>query len=86
MDPSYFSSTLVVLGAFAIFLLISVGVILVLWIAMPFSVFGTKPLLKKLKEEQEKTNKLLKTLLDASICREAYKEKDESAEKRDGLH
>lgn len=86
MDPSYFSSTLVVFGAFAIFFLISAGVIFVLWIAMPFSVFGTKPLLKKLIEEQEKTNKLLKALLDASVCREAYKEKDEIAEKRDGLH
>ncbi|MBI2412548.1 MAG: hypothetical protein HYV24_05005 [Deltaproteobacteria bacterium] len=86
MDPSYLHSILVVLGAFAIFLIVSVGVILVLWIAMPFSVFGTKPLLKKLIQEQEKTNKLLKTILDASLYREAYKEKDEIAEKRDDLH
>lgn len=86
MDPSYFNSTLVVLGAFAIFLIVSVGVILVLWIAMPFSVFGTKPLLKKLIQEQEKTNKLLKSVLEASVCREEYKEKDEIAEKREDLH
>lgn len=86
MDPSNLHSALVVLGAFAIFLIVSVGVILVLWIAMPFSVFGTKPLLKKLIQEQEKTNKLLNSILDASLYREAYKEKDEIAEKRDDLH
>ena len=31
----------------------------ILWILMPFAIFGTKPLLKTLIAEQKKTNKLL---------------------------
>lgn len=38
-----------------IFLLI----LAVLWFLMPFAVFGSKDLLKKLIEEQRRTNKLL---------------------------
>ena len=33
--------------------------IAVLWILMPFAIFGTKPLLRTLIAEQKKTNKLL---------------------------
>lgn len=33
--------------------------IAILWILMPFAIFGTKPLLKTLIAEQKKTNKLL---------------------------
>jgi len=33
--------------------------IAILWILMPFAIFGTKPLLKTLITEQKKTNKLL---------------------------
>lgn len=35
-------------------------VLVILWIAMPFAIFGTKPLLQKLLEEQEITNELLR--------------------------
>ncbi|CAN7449448.1 hypothetical protein LJR099_003010 [Variovorax paradoxus] len=31
----------------------------ILWILMPFAIFGTKPLLKTLIAEQKKTNRLL---------------------------
>ncbi|MDP2689397.1 MAG: hypothetical protein Q8P48_04700 [Deltaproteobacteria bacterium] len=80
-------STLMLLGAFAIFLIIASGTILVLWIAMPFSVFGMKDLLKRSIQEQEKTNKLLRSLLETSLYREApYGEKDEAPEKRENTH
>jgi hypothetical protein len=31
----------------------------ILWICMPFAIFGTKPILRELLAEQRKTNKLL---------------------------
>lgn len=34
-------------------------VISILWICMPFAIFGTKPILRELLAEQRKTNKLL---------------------------
>lgn len=78
-------SVFIVLIAFAVFILGSIGAILVLWIAMPFSIFGTKDLLKKLIIEQEKTNKLLISILDANLHRDACKEGD-LAEKRENTH
>ncbi len=62
MDASF-----IVLSAFAIFFIISIAVLIALWIALPFSVFGVKDLLKKAIEEQEKTNRLLKSILDAGL-------------------
>ncbi|MBI5887681.1 MAG: hypothetical protein HZB82_03105 [Deltaproteobacteria bacterium] len=56
---------LVILSAFFIFFVAAAGVMVILWIALPFSVFGTKGLLTRLIEEQEKTNALLKELLKA---------------------
>ena len=57
--------SLTVLISFGFFILLSIAVILALWVAMPFSVFGIKGLMKKSIEEQEKTNRLLSELLDA---------------------
>ena len=34
-------------------------VVTVLWICMPFAIFGTKPLLRELLAEQQRTNRLL---------------------------
>ncbi len=34
-------------------------ILAILWICMPFAIFGTKPLLRQLLAEQKKTNKLL---------------------------
>ncbi|MBS0339828.1 MAG: hypothetical protein JSS56_04840 [Proteobacteria bacterium] len=38
---------------------LAVAVVVVLWICMPFAIFGTKPLLRALIAEQKKTNELL---------------------------
>lgn len=46
------------LGLGAIVWIIAV-VIAILWICMPFALFGTKPILRELLAEQRKTNKLL---------------------------
>lgn len=61
---------LVILSAFFIFFVVAAGVMVILWIALPFSVFGTKGLLTRLIEEQEKTNALLKELLKAQMGKE----------------
>lgn len=58
---------LLIFAALGLFCLIAGAVVLVLWIAMPFSVFGTKALLKRLIEEQERTNKLLISMMDARV-------------------
>jgi len=73
-------SILAVAIAFLLFILISIGIILVLWIAMPFSVFGVKGLLRKSIEEQEKTNRLLSDLVETL----KLKEKTPPAEKSSG--
>lgn len=84
--PAYIDSSLLFLAAFFIFVVVSVGVILVLWMAMPFSVFGVKRLLKKTIEEQEKTNRLLKAMLEKMHEEPALKEEHETPEKREDLH
>lgn len=76
-------SSLIIFAAFIIFFLVSIGVILILWIVMPFSVFGLKDLIKKSIEEQEKTNRLLQSLIDANISREnIYKGREDFPENR----
>jgi len=52
------------IAAFLIFLFAASGVLVILWIAMPFSVFGIKDRLDGLKREIEKTNLLLETILE----------------------
>lgn len=71
-------SPLELLIAAAIFIMLAVGVVLVLWIAMPFSMFGVKAHLRKMVEEQERTNRLLETLISS-----ARKENPPPAEKRE---
>ncbi len=56
------SNITVFLSAFSIFFLIAIGVILTLWIALPFSLFGIKDLLKENIKEQKKTNELLEKI------------------------
>ncbi len=58
-DPS-----IVIIAAFILFILTSIGVVLVLWIALPFSVFGIKGFIKKAIGAQEETNRLLSSVLD----------------------
>lgn len=54
---------MVIFGAYALFVLLAIGVVLVLWIFMPFSVFGLKGQIKMLASEQRRTNELLETLI-----------------------
>jgi len=80
-------SAYILLAAFGIFFFLSIGVILVLWVAMPFSIFGVKSLLKRSIEEQEKTNRLLRTILETNLQREdSYKEKGDFPEKIENTH
>jgi hypothetical protein len=58
-------SPLVIIAALVIFIMTAIGVVLVLWIAMPFSMFGVKGHLKKMVEEQEKTNRLLEAVVES---------------------
>lgn len=51
------------MGAFGIVFILLLLVFLALWIALPFSIFGIKDLLREMVEEQKKTNGLLKELL-----------------------
>lgn len=45
--------------------LIGVGVLIaILWILMPFAIFGSKDLLRQLIREQHKTNELLQVQID----------------------
>lgn len=59
-------SYMLIIAAFVLFLAVAAGVIVILWIAMPFSVFGVKDLMKKTIAEQEKTNRLLTALVEAA--------------------
>lgn len=46
-------------SAFSVFFIISLGVIIILWIQVPFSAFKSRQLLEEIKKEQEETNRLL---------------------------
>lgn len=72
-------SSIIIIAAAVIFILACIGAVLVLWIAMPFSLFGLKGLLKRVIEEQERTNSLLSSLLEANAVKErAAEEKNNS--------
>ena len=47
-----------------IFFFLAAGVVLVLWIAMPFSLFGLKSSLRSVAEAQDETNRLLRSMLN----------------------
>ncbi|TAN60203.1 hypothetical protein EPN18_09040 [bacterium] len=55
----------IIIAALILFFITAGGVIAILWIAMPFSIFGTKGLIKKLLQEQERTNLLLAEMLSS---------------------
>ncbi len=81
----YAGSNLILLGALAIFVAVAIGALLLLWIAMPFSVFGLKGLLKKSIEEQEKTNRLLRSILEEELSRTAERGA-KAEEKSENIH
>lgn len=51
-----------ILVTLAIFFLLSLGVLVVLWIALPFSVFGIKDLVRQCLKEQKETREILKAI------------------------
>ncbi len=51
------------MGALGLLFLLLLFILVLIWIALPFSVFGIKDLLREIVEEQKKTNELLKNLL-----------------------
>lgn len=53
------------MGALGLLFLLLLFILVLIWIALPFSVFGIKDLLWEVIEEQKKTNELLKDLLKA---------------------
>ena len=52
------------LGGFGVFLMVLALIVAVLWIFLPFAVFGIKDLAKTLIARQERTNELLTKLIE----------------------
>ncbi|MGJ7499883.1 hypothetical protein ACSFBF_05945 [Variovorax sp. ZT5P49] len=59
-------------GATIILVLMLFGILVaILWVLMPFAIFGTKDLLRTLIQEQKRTNDLLQAQVDrAKVVRE----------------
>jgi hypothetical protein len=49
-------------GVLLFLILMGTGVLVILWIALPFSIFGIKDILKELIAEQKKTNDILSSM------------------------
>lgn len=75
----------ILISALAVFIAVSAGAFAILWIVLPFSIFGLKDLIKNAIAEQEKTNRLLQTLIDAPR-HPACKEPENTADKTESLH
>ena len=41
-------------------------VLLIAWIVLPFAIIGTKPILHRILQEQERTNRLLESLSEVT--------------------
>ncbi|MFQ5427821.1 MAG: hypothetical protein ACE5EZ_02460 [Thermodesulfobacteriota bacterium] len=57
------------IAIFFFFILFLAAIVLVLWIAMPLSIFTMKKLLKECVAEQKKTNTLIKKMMEAEQSR-----------------
>ncbi|MFQ5465003.1 MAG: hypothetical protein ACE5EI_03655 [Thermodesulfobacteriota bacterium] len=80
---AYLDSHAMLLASFVIFFFFAGAVVLVLWIMLPFSVFGTKGLVREVRAEQRETNRLLRAILEqSSLARD--KEKPETSEDKGG--
>lgn len=53
-------------------LYVAVVVLVIVWIILPFAVIGTKPLLRRILHEQQRTNELLNRLDIAAQQRAAH--------------
>lgn len=58
------------MGAFGLLFLLLFFILVLIWIVLPFAVFGIKDLLREVIAEQKKTNELLK---DALKTEEGFK-------------
>jgi hypothetical protein len=67
LDAPFLANVVV---ASIIFFFLAAGVVLVLWIAMPFSLFGLKSSLRSVAEAQGETNRLLRSMLNILTERE----------------
>lgn len=72
-----------ILVALAIFFLLSMGVLVVLWIALPFSVFGLKDLVRQCLKEQKETREILKAIYEREFTGELSGESREKTEGTD---
>ena len=63
------------MGAFGLLFFLLLFILLILWVVLPFSIFGIKDLIREAIEEQKKTNELLKNLLEKKNATQS--EKDE---------
>ena len=63
------------MGAFGLLFFLLLFILLILWVALPFSIFGIKDLIREAIEEHKKTNELLKNLLEKKNATQS--EKDE---------
>ena len=52
------------MGAFGLLFFLLLFILLILWVALPFSIFRIKDLIREAIEEQKKTNELLQRLLE----------------------
>lgn len=52
-------------GGVLIALVVVVLLLVLVWILLPFALFGVKPLLRRLLAEQQRTNELLQQVADA---------------------
>lgn len=64
-------------GVVMLILGLLVLIIAVLWILMPFAIFGTKDLLRELILEQKKTNEILIAEAKRIRARDGYKPDDD---------
>lgn len=69
-------------GVFILALGLLVIVIAVLWILMPFAIFGTKDLLRELIREQRKTNEILIAEAKRVRARDGYRPEDDMTASR----
>lgn len=67
-------------SVFSVFFIISLGVIIVLWIAMPFSAFKSRDLLEEIKKEQKETNRLLGALLEENTKTKSLADSNDETE------
>lgn len=64
-------------GVVMLLLGLLVLLIAILWILMPFAIFGTKDLLRELLREQKKTNEILIAEAKRVRARDGYKPDDD---------